>query len=428
MLFLPSKSTIVMKSIKTLIYVCISTLFLFAACTKPTGEKPEEIPDYDEKAELNEQIAAKIPHIYITTEGGAPVVSKEIYLNGEVEINGNGVQMDFIKTKTRIKGRGNSTWVRPKKPYRLKLDVAASIFGLPAAKDWVLLANHIDYTLMCNAVAMKIGQQLNMPFTNSIIPVDLTLNGVYMGNYTLTQQMEAKPTRIDVGEGGVLLEMDSYFDEDFKFKSAGLSLPVMIKSPDITSDAQFEKIKKEFEDFEKLIVDSKFPNTNYGNVFDKQQLVNYLIVNNLTGNFEINHPKSVYMHKKANGKYTMGPIWDFDYGFGFDEVKRSYFNFIEFPLLKTNDTRPGYYFYTIFLKDPEIRQLYKTTWSNFKSNQFDKLLTYIEEYAASIRESKKKDYELWKVGSNDLPTIKRDLKLYLHKRARYIDQYLSTLK
>lgn len=53
----------------------------------------------------------------------------------------------------------------PKKPYRLKLDKKTSILGLPEAKNRVLLANFQDYTLMTNAVAMKIGQLLGLPFT-----------------------------------------------------------------------------------------------------------------------------------------------------------------------------------------------------------------------------------------------------------------------
>ncbi len=399
---------------------------LFLACTSPTESDP--VPDIDEKAELDESIAAKIPHVYITTDGGVAITSKDDYVNAEVSINGNSVQADLDKKKTRIKGRGNSTWFFPKKPYRLKLDENASIFGLPAAKDWVLLANYQDYTLMCNGIAMKVGQQLSMPFTNSIVPVDVTLNGQYLGNYMLTQQVEVKSSRINIGDDGVLLEMDTYFDEEFKFKSAALQLPMMIKAPDIESDAQFNSIKKEFEDFEKLLVDSKFPNNGYGNLFDKQQLVNYLILNTLVGNMEINHPKSTYIHKKANGKYTMGPIWDFDSAFGHDDGLKTYFNYVDIALLRDTDNRLGSKFFKIFMKDPEVVQLYKTTWTNYKNNKLDALLTYIEEYAASIRESKKQDFAIWKFGSNDLPTAKKDMKIFLRKRANFIDNYIKTLR
>ena len=91
-----------------------------------------------------------------------------------------------------MKGRGNSTWGYPKKPYRLKLNKKAEICGLGKAKNYVLLANHLDPTLMLNSVAFKIGRLLELPFTNHAIPVDVVLNGIYKGSYLLTEQIEVK--------------------------------------------------------------------------------------------------------------------------------------------------------------------------------------------------------------------------------------------
>lgn len=407
-----------------LIFLCV--LFLIVSSCKK-DETIKEEPEIIELETINENIAAVIPHIYIEINENEEVVSKDIYLKGSVKVDGNGQFENLSAVSTSIKGRGNSSWNKPKKPYRLKLDSKTSILGLPAAKNWVLLANYQDYTLMLNAVAMKVGEQLGMPYTNKIIPVDLTINGRYRGNYTLTQQVEIDPNRVAVGDDGVILELDKYFDEEFRFKSANFDLPVMIKSPDIKSDAQFSKIKDEFQAFENLLAASTFPANNYGNSFDKKQLVNYMIVNNLTGNLEINHPGSVYIHKANGGKYTMGPIWDFDWGYGMDETSRTYFQTPEIALFREYDDRKGTLFFKTFLKDKEVRDLYKVQWKTFKDNQFETLMDYIERYAAQIRESQKKDYEVWKVGVNDLPRYKADLKTYLRKRARYIDNYLKTL-
>ena len=101
------------------------------------------------------------------------------------------------------------------------------------AKNYVLLANHIDPTLMLNSVAFKVGQLLNIPFTNHAIPVDVVLNGKYKG--------------LDENNS-VMWELDSYFDEDPKFKSEAFNLPVMVKDPDLTTE-QFEYWKKDFNAF-----------------------------------------------------------------------------------------------------------------------------------------------------------------------------------
>lgn len=417
--------------------VIVTALFLLSCKKKPLHIITEE--EIFEEAKLDESVSSIIPHIYIETIGGQEITSKEDYLNGTVKIDGNGVNTDLALSTMRIRGRGNSTWNKPKKPYRIKLDNATSVLGLQPAKDWVLLANWQDYTFMTNAIAMKIGQQLGMPYTNTIIPVDVTLNGVYMGNYNLTQQIEVKTGRVDIGEDGVLLEMDTNYDEDWQFTSPGYSLPVMIKDPDIDSETQFNLIKQDFLDFEALLKRGDFPNNGYGNYFDKQQLVNYLIVYNLTANLELKHPKSVYMHKAKNGKYTMGPIWDFDWAFGLDDGTRRYFTYpTNDPLLKPGDTNKGVVFFNRFLSDPEVRSLYKTTWTNYKNNQFDDLLKYIEQFAASIRESQPKDLERWKPDrwhfdtewapfASNFPEIKKDLKTYVRKRANYITSYVNGL-
>jgi hypothetical protein len=92
-------------------------------------------------------------------------------------VNGRGGYEDYTG-KTEVKGRGNSTWGYPKKPYRLKLNKKAEICGLGKAKNYVLLANHLDPTLMLNSVAFKIGRLLELPFTNHAIPVDVVLNSI----------------------------------------------------------------------------------------------------------------------------------------------------------------------------------------------------------------------------------------------------------
>lgn len=117
------------------------------------------------------------------------------------------------------------------------------------AKNYVLLANHLDPTLMLNSVAFKIGRLLELPFTNHAIPVDVVLNGIYKGSYLLTEQIEVKENRVDLDENNsVMWELDSYWDDEPKFKSTAFNLPVMVKDPDLTTE-QFEYWKKDFNAF-----------------------------------------------------------------------------------------------------------------------------------------------------------------------------------
>lgn len=365
------------------------------------------------------------PHIYIVTDGNSPIVSKDNYLKATVNIDGKGIYAD-VNTTTSIKGRGNSTWLYAKKPYRLKLDSKTSIFGLPKAKNWVLLANYLDGTLMLNAVALKAGQLLNIPYTNHFVPVDVTINNTYMGSYLFTEQVEVDENRVNIADGGTLLELDSYYDETYKFKSTNYQLPVNIKYPELTAQSEVTAHQMAFQTLENLVFATSFPNNNYLDYIDKDILVNFLIVANLTDNEELSHPKSTYLYKPKNGKYCMGPLWDFDWAYGY-EGNGVHFSSATRPLFSSSvSTRPGYKFFMRLLSDPTIKALYKQKWQAFKTNQLPVLLTFVDNYAKQIKLSKDADYVLWKKGDVNFTNDVAKLKQYLTNRANYIDTYVAS--
>lgn len=369
---------------------------------------------------------AQIPHIYIDTDGGVPVIEKKVYIEANVRINGGDKYEDF-EARGAIRGRGNSTWAMPKKPYRFKLKEKASLLGLAAEKSWVLLQNYIDPSLMCNSVAMKTGQLLEMPFTHHMIPVDVTLNGEYIGAYTFTEHKEVKKNRIDVGEGGWLVELDTYFDEDYQFYSDNYLLPVMIKHPELDkmAVAEAEKIldemKSDFNVMDGLVFDESFPNNSYLDYFDADAFVDYLIVYMLTGNEEINHPKSTYIYKKKGGKYSMGPIWDFDWAFGYEGTSTHFVNPTR-PLFWTGGKAgKGTTFFTRIMEDPAIGLLFKTEWANFRNDNYPILVAYIKEYAETIRESHKMDQKVWGQSSGSIDKYRDRMLDWLDKRVVYMD-------
>ena len=366
------------------------------------------------------------PQINITTNGGEKITSKEIYISANISIDGKKIYPNYSGT-TKIRGRGNTTWSYPKKPYRLKLDTKASLFGLSAEKDWVLLANYLDGTHTLNAVAMKAGKLLNMPYTNTIIPVELTLNGEYLGCYMFTEQVEVESNRVNVGTDGLLLELDQYFNETWQFKSTKSNLPVIVKYPDLVNSSELQPIKNEFEKFEDLVTNSNFPNNNYLEYIDEESIVNYFIVNMLTGNEEINHPKSTFMHKTKTGKFSMGPIWDFDWAFGYGDFN----SFMHFgPSNRPffwNQPSVGTRFFSPFLKDPKIKTLLKSRWSEFRKNKFNDLITYIDDYAFMIEDARNRDYQKWRRGGTVFKNDISSLKTWLQNRGNYLDGYIGNL-
>jgi hypothetical protein len=112
------------------------------------------------------------------------------------EVTGEKVQ----EASTDIKGRGNTTWAMPKKPYSLKLDTKASLLGMPTHKRWNLLANYSDKTLLRTEVAFKMGEILEdgLNWTPRSRHIQLYLNNEYQGVYQLVEAIKIDENRVAI--------------------------------------------------------------------------------------------------------------------------------------------------------------------------------------------------------------------------------------
>ena len=181
-----------------------------------------------------------VPTIYITTADGRPVSTKATYKDGTIAIDGGGVFPDMAEMPMQIKGRGNSSWSsnpKDKNPYHFKFSSKASVLGLKKGKHWNLIANKQHMSMMSNAIGMKVARMVGTQATNDFIPVELYVNGEYRGSYNLTEKVGFGNNSLDVSDtlvNAVLMELDTYYDEQNKFKTATTyySLPVNIKEPE----------------------------------------------------------------------------------------------------------------------------------------------------------------------------------------------------
>ena len=143
----------------------------------------------------------KLPIVYINTEDGIKITSKEDYVNATMKIQGNDTYSDsaiLYDGEIEIRGRGNSTWAMPKKPYKIKLDKKSDLFGMGKNKHWVLLANYSDESLMRNTLAYNLSGAMEMPQMETVW-VDVVLNGEYVGNYQFCEQIKVdKNNRVSI--------------------------------------------------------------------------------------------------------------------------------------------------------------------------------------------------------------------------------------
>lgn len=314
----------------------LAAVMMMAACgNEVTPEEPGDKPQPDPQPEQTGPGAAHtVAVMNITTENGAPIKGKEKedYVNCTINVDHPDDKWDYEGTG-RIRGRGNSTWLwYDKKPYRIKLDEKASIVGLAAEKDWVLLANFRDPTHMMNTFVFELGRVMGLPYTNHSRFMEVNLNGEYIGLYQLTEQIEQGKNRVAVDDmEGILIALDvddgPYYSPDSgdNFYSDIYGMPVCVKFPE---DTDVSDIRSELAKLESAILSIRRSKGDEAAIkagmdkvrelLDVQSFIDYLIIQELIYNVELAAPRSMYMHKDKGGKWVMGPLWDFDAGFDFD--------------------------------------------------------------------------------------------------------------
>ena len=119
------------------------------------------------------------------TEGTLTALEGE----GSVSFNGN---------LTLMKGRGNNSFMYPKKSYEFKITDKAPLGGIDKAKTWILLANYADVTYLRNQIAMDLSGEIGLRFAVESAPADVWINGEYLGLYLLTEKIQIKTNRVNI--------------------------------------------------------------------------------------------------------------------------------------------------------------------------------------------------------------------------------------
>ncbi|MDR1120238.1 MAG: CotH kinase family protein [Dysgonamonadaceae bacterium] len=353
---------------------------------------------------------SNIPTFYITTDDGQNPTNKTDYKPGRIIVK-SSVADENLDMVTGIRGRGNSTWGLDKKPYRIKLDKKTQLLNLPAkAKSWVLLANHGDKSLIRNAVAFKISEILELGFSPSVRFVDLVLNGEYVGNYMVTDQVEVEKKRVPVEEqdtftttlpdlsGGYLLEVDGFAIYEISYFYTPLKrMPITIKYPkdDEINSAQTQYIIDFTTRFESALFANNFtdPTLGYRALVDENSLINWYIACELTGNPDSFW--SIYMYKYRNiDKFYFGPLWDFDIAFNNDDRLGNAVH----KLMREHAHEPKVWIQRLW-QDDWFKKAVNDRWKELLEDKNLKavLTDYIDSLAADLDASQQLNYKRWDV-------------------------------
>lgn len=322
-----------------------------------------------------------IPRIVIETDDYQLIKNREIEVPARLQIWGEDEPESGVM-KLTIKGRGNSTWGYPKKPYTLKLQNKFSFFGMPSAKKWVLLANFRDRTLIRNALAFEVARQTDLKWTPQGRFVDLFLNGVFQGNYYLCEKIENKKNRLNLAAGSILIEFDEHERNDISFRTIYKNFPVVVKDEKNYSLTEIDMLAKKIDSIEICLYDNNV-SLNVRNYLDFKSLALYWIVYEVAGNSELTSPHSLFAFKEPNQPLQIGPVWDFDWGTFAKPYTKGLVNRKNFWLdsLKNNQ---------------EFIMIVQEEWQKNR-NKFAHLTQFIDSLNQYLAISNAANYSLWPV-------------------------------
>lgn len=334
-----------------------------------------KVDGYDDAVYYN----SNIPTVYVTSDTGYYDISKGGYSTATMQVVTTSEYPDTLYNGSiQIKLRGNSTAYQAKRPFRLKLDEKADMFGMGESKHWCMLANTFDRTNLRNKLSYDFGMELGLVGCESVF-VNLIYNGEYYGMYQFTETIRAAEGRVEIFNweeeaedvakaiakkeglskserdaledkltkdlswitsgtfggytisdyrdtstyditGGYLIENDAYYDEVSKFRTDN-DMKLQLQSPEYlySNKEMNEYLQSYIQSMEDAIYSPTRFNSegrHYSEYMDVPSFIDFWMVNEVFKNVELLF-KSCYMYKDVGGGLiTWGPIWDMDWAAG----------------------------------------------------------------------------------------------------------------
>ena len=436
-------------------------LFLFS-CEKESTDsnKTSEELNIDETKVLP-QFIVDTSNKLIVDEPKIPA-SMDLYIDGELK-----------KSYTiGIELRGSSSQSFEKKSYGIETwdsnneDIDIDLGGFPEEEDWILYGPFSDKSLIRNVLIFQLSNAIDMYGSRTDF-YELRINNKFLGTYVLMEKIKRDKNRVNISKnidedisGGYIIKIDkppsegytvvNSFSSDFDTRGSYIGasdikfLYTYPKASEISND-QKNYIKKYINDFEKALLSSNFqdPELGYQKYIDVDSFIDFLILNEISKNIDA-YRISTFMHKDKNQKLKMGPIWDFNLGFGnvnyCDAELTSGWSF-KFNDICGGDKWKVPFWWNRLFEDPTFVIKLKNRWSDLRTNtlsdqnlqdRIDKISNFLIENNAPRR-----NFDRWSIigkyiwpnnyiGNNYGEEISY-LKNWVAKRIKWMDEEINSI-
>lgn len=380
----------------------------------------------------NKMQLSNVPTIYLTIPDVANIDQDlrkyddnnlelpNLYHTAEITVvDGNEVALENFTDEVEIKVRGNSTAriSTGKRPYRLKFPKKHKhdlMGGGYTKRNWTLLANAYDKSLLRNAITYHLGEYVGLPFTAGYKFVDLVINGDYRGSYQVSDHIEADQNRVDVNEDtGWYLEYQGtrpdMLDDPNLYYKQGLSGEVFtnkhsvnIKNPDCDdlTEEQVEDLKTKMnnwldnwdEGFNGYHGTSVYGENGWRAFNDLNTAVRYCIATEITGDYDGFMTTKFYREDNETDKMHWGPIWDKDLAYGNCDQLTSNEQLIA--NIGNSGTIGG--FVKKMYADPYfVKRMKEVMDSLVNAGITNQLVADVEAIACGLTQTRELDYERW---------------------------------
>lgn len=424
--------------------LCILGLFLFASIVARSQTRVDFT-------------SSNLPVIIIDIHDQEIVDDPKVTVDMGVINNGPGQRNSITDVFTDYNGkigiefRGSSSQMFPKKPYGFELydeqgeGTDAALLGMPAEEDWALIATYNDKSLIRDALAYKLGRDMGRygprtRFCELVIKKDTVIGGVptttmgYKGVYMLTEKIKRDKNRVDINKlnpdeisgddltGGYMLKIDKSTGdsgEGFESKIAPPNaswqkIGFQYEEPAYDEIVQEQKtyIQSFIHSFEAALKSSDYKDETkgYARYIDPDSFVDFMIVNELSRNVD-GYRLSTFMYKDKDskgGKLVMGPVWDFNLGFGNADYCNGYLTTgwaYKFNDVCSNDTWLVPFWWSRLLSDPAFKERLGNRWTALRAGKLStaNLHTYIDSLANVLDdEAAARNFKAWPVLGEDI--------------------------
>lgn len=453
------------KLISFLSLAIVFILCLFANARISESHEKRIDQHIDEKIKntcnKNDEFCTHLPIVEINTNnktipginGESDLIEAQfsLYYNGKT--SNRLTDKKNLSSNIQIRYRGNSSRVFPKHQYLVKFidknqqGKNVQLLGMQNENKWILNGPYLDKSLIRNYLSYNISGKImnNVP---EVRYCEVFLNEEYQGLYllvesisrTLTEVTRYKPNWSN-GMSSYIIRLDRHDDSNIMLNNLSKysgkiinqnAINIIYPSEIDLTEEILDYINNDFSKFEKALYSYDYK--EYEKYIDVDSFVDYMILNEFFKNSDAG-THSTYLFKDIRGKIHMGPVWDFNNAMN---------NYVEEIYSHTGFLFQDKAWYNMLLKDErfvnKIIDRYRYLRTNYLSDQY--IQNYIDKTIKYLGNSIDRNFEVWESSftetENMLEPYERNyqshaealkqVKTYLNKRGKWMDENIETLK